>query len=61
MIKIRLADGRLYGQTGTLDFFDNSVAGNTDTMTLRGDVPQSAEQRKVQVRSARTGRWRLSP
>ena len=38
VIKIRLADGHLYGQTGTLNFFDNTVAGNTDTITLRGDV-----------------------
>jgi membrane fusion protein (multidrug efflux system) len=28
----------LYGQAGSLNFFDNTVAGNTDTMTLRGDV-----------------------
>jgi membrane fusion protein (multidrug efflux system) len=38
VIKIRLADGHLYGQAGSLNFFDNTVAGNTDTMTLRGDV-----------------------
>ena len=37
-VKIRLADGHMYGQTGTLNFFDNSVAGTTDTITLRGDV-----------------------
>jgi membrane fusion protein, multidrug efflux system len=39
VIKVRLPDGRLYGQSGTLDFVDNSVAGNTDTMTLRGRLP----------------------
>jgi membrane fusion protein (multidrug efflux system) len=38
VVKIRLADGRFYDQTGTLDFFDNTVAGNTDTITLRGSV-----------------------
>src|SRR6185437_8943303 len=38
VIKIRLADGRMYGHAGTLNFFDNTVAGNTDTITLRGDV-----------------------
>ena len=36
VIKVRLPDGRLYASSGTLDFIDNSVAGNTDTMTLRG-------------------------
>jgi membrane fusion protein (multidrug efflux system) len=39
LIKIRLPDGRLYGQTGKLDFIDNTVALNTDTMILRGGVP----------------------
>jgi membrane fusion protein (multidrug efflux system) len=39
VIKIRLPDGRLYGQTGKLDFIDNTVALNTDTMILRGVVP----------------------
>lgn len=39
VIKIRLPDGRLYGQTGKLDFVDNTVALNTDTMILRGVVP----------------------
>lgn len=36
VIKIRLPDGRIYGETGTLDFVDNTVAANTDTITLRG-------------------------
>jgi membrane fusion protein, multidrug efflux system len=47
VIKIRLPDGRMYGQTGTLDFIDNSVAGNTDTITLRGRVgnPRLAESK----------------
>jgi membrane fusion protein (multidrug efflux system) len=38
VIKIRLPDGRLYDHTGTLDFVDNTVGGNTDTITLRGTV-----------------------
>jgi membrane fusion protein (multidrug efflux system) len=41
IIKIRLPDGRLYDQGGKLDFVDNTVAGNTDTMILRGVVPNS--------------------
>lgn len=36
VIKIRLPDGRVYGETGTLDFVDNTVAASTDTITLRG-------------------------
>lgn len=38
-IRVRLPDGRLYEQAGKLDFIDNSVTGNTDTMVLRGTVP----------------------
>ena len=38
-IRVRLPDGTLYDQPGKLDFIDNSVSGNTDTMVLRGTVP----------------------
>lgn len=39
VIRIRLPDGNLYEHAGVLDFVDNSVTGNTDTMILRGTVP----------------------
>ena len=39
VIRVRLPDGTLYDQPGKLDFIDNSVSGNTDTMVLRGVVP----------------------
>lgn len=39
VIRLRLPDGSLYDRTGRLDFVDNSVTGNTDTMLLRGAVP----------------------
>ena len=38
-IRVRLPDGTLYDQPGKLDFIDNSVTGNTDTMVLRGTIP----------------------
>jgi len=38
-IRIRLPDGRLYGQTGKLDFVDNTVSQSTDTLILRGTIP----------------------
>ena len=38
-IKIILPDGRLYGQTGKLNFVDNTIAANTDTIALRGTIP----------------------
>jgi membrane fusion protein (multidrug efflux system) len=37
-IRLRLPDGKMYDHVGALDFVDNTVAGNTDTMILRGIV-----------------------
>jgi membrane fusion protein, multidrug efflux system len=39
VIKLRLPDGRLYDQTGKLDFVDNTIAQSTDTFTVRGVIP----------------------
>src|SRR6266849_7168316 len=39
VIKIRLPDGRLYDQTGKLDFVDNTIAQSTDTFLARGVIP----------------------
>jgi membrane fusion protein (multidrug efflux system) len=38
-IRIRLPDGRMYAQTGLLNFVDNTISANTDTITLRGNIP----------------------
>jgi membrane fusion protein, multidrug efflux system len=38
VIKLRLPDGRVYDRTGALDFVDNTIGGNTDTITLRGTI-----------------------
>ncbi len=38
VVKIRLPDGRLYDKQATLDFVDNTVAANTDTITLRATI-----------------------
>lgn len=37
-IRIRLADGRIYGHSGKIDFVNNSVTGNTDTLALRATI-----------------------
>src|ERR1700749_3908294 len=39
VIKIRLPNGRLYEQTGQLNFVNNTIAQNTDTISLRGTIP----------------------
>jgi membrane fusion protein (multidrug efflux system) len=38
-IRVRLPDGRIYGETGKLDFADNTIAQDTDTLLLRGIIP----------------------
>jgi membrane fusion protein (multidrug efflux system) len=44
-IRVRLPNGQLYGQTGKLDFVDIGVANDTDTIILRGTIPNSMIQR----------------
>jgi membrane fusion protein (multidrug efflux system) len=39
VIRLRLPDGRLYDQTGQLNFVNNTIAQGTDTITLRGVIP----------------------
>ena len=38
-IRLRLPDGRIYAQTGKLDFVNNAIAQDTDTLTVRGVIP----------------------
>lgn len=39
VIKLQLPDGKMYGYPGKVDFVDNTVSNTTDTLTLRGVVP----------------------
>jgi membrane fusion protein, multidrug efflux system len=39
VIRVRLPDGKLYDRVGHLDFVNNTIAQNTDTITLRGTIP----------------------
>jgi membrane fusion protein, multidrug efflux system len=39
VVKVRLPDARLYAQAGRLDFVDNTVAGTTDPIPMRGVLP----------------------
>jgi membrane fusion protein (multidrug efflux system) len=38
VIKLRLPDGKLYNQTGTIDYIEPSVQATTDTILLRGKI-----------------------
>ena len=39
LIRLRLPNGQMYGEDGKLDFASPTVAENTDTVTLRGVIP----------------------
>src|SRR3569833_3265222 len=39
VIRIRLPDGRQYDKVGQLNFVNNTIAQNTDTITLRATIP----------------------
>lgn len=38
-IRLRLPDGRIYQHAGSLDFADVTIGQDTDTLTLRGTIP----------------------
>jgi membrane fusion protein (multidrug efflux system) len=37
-IRLRLPDGRIYDQTGTVDFINNTIQQDTDTVSIRGII-----------------------
>lgn len=39
VLRVRLPDGTLYSERGKLDYVDPSVATNTDTVIVRGTIP----------------------
>jgi membrane fusion protein, multidrug efflux system len=39
VIRLRLPNGKIYGQVGHLDYVSPRVAENTDTLTVRGVIP----------------------
>ncbi len=39
VIRLQLPNGETYGHTGKLDFVNNTISANTDTITLRGTIP----------------------
>lgn len=39
VIRVRLPNGRMYTQTGKLNFAENTIAASTDTILLRGTIP----------------------
>ncbi len=47
VIRVRLPDGRLYEQTGELNFVNNTIAQNTDTISLRGIIPNPSTYTSV--------------
>jgi membrane fusion protein, multidrug efflux system len=39
VIEIRMSDGRMYGQPGSINFADVTISQDTDTLTVRGTIP----------------------
>lgn len=39
VIRVKQPNGKPYGLTGKLDFVENTIAANTDTILLRGTIP----------------------
>jgi membrane fusion protein (multidrug efflux system) len=39
VLKLRLPNGRIYGQEGKLDYVSPTIATNTDTVQVRGVIP----------------------
>jgi len=56
-LRLRLSDGAMYEEVGTLDFVDVQVDRNTDTVTVRGTFPNPdgllTDNQFVQVLAAR--------
>jgi membrane fusion protein, multidrug efflux system len=39
VVRLRLPDGVMYGETGKIDYVEPSVSGTTDTILLRASIP----------------------
>ncbi|MBR0794019.1 efflux RND transporter periplasmic adaptor subunit [Bradyrhizobium jicamae] len=52
VIRVQLPDGRLYDQVGELNFVNNTIAQNTDTISLRGTIPNPSMYRSPATGSA---------
>ena len=59
-IRIRLPDGRIYGQTGKLDFVDNTIGQDTDSLTLRGVIPNPVVGPRARAASGFANWWLTS-
>lgn len=47
VIRLRLPDGRLFDKVGELNFVNNTIAQNTDTISLRGTIPNPSTSTSV--------------
>lgn len=47
IVKLRMPDGSIYGETGKINFVDVQVSPTTDTVTLRATIPNVQNDRGV--------------
>ena len=59
-IRLRLPDGRIYGETGKLDFINNAIAQDTDTFLLRGVISNPVRGRRRREVSTFASLWPTS-
>lgn len=48
-VKLRLPDGSVYGQTGTINFLDVAVDPTTDTVIVRATIPNTPAGRSERI------------
>ena len=60
VIKLRLPNGQIYGPHGKLDYVAPTVAENTDTLTLRGVIPNPVFPGMTAESPARASWWTAS-
>ena len=59
-IRLRLPDGRIYAQTGKLDFINNAIAQDTDTFLVRGVIPNRSWGPRRREVSSFASSWPMS-
>ena len=61
VVKLRLPDGAMYGQTGKIDYVEPSVSATTDTILLRARIANPAASGRRETGSRSSGRWSMAP
>ena len=61
VVKLRLPDGSIYGQTGKIDYVEPSVSATTDTILLRAKIANPVAAGRGGRTAGRAGPWSMAP